>query len=106
MIICRIVQHNRKMRKLGHEFTKSLYSGIISMFIESAILILGVSLLLMVLLFIDEDLLIYPLYLLPHVSVISPLLIIFRVAQGRAFIYGQGAQEIRSDIRFHDSDQS
>ncbi|KDR74036.1 hypothetical protein GALMADRAFT_227737 [Galerina marginata CBS 339.88] len=83
LIVFRLLYHQRYLRKtLGHSHG-SLYTRIMVMCVESSSLIVVFTVLYIVLYFepssVGYDL---PLFLLPHICVISPLLIVYRVAHG------------------------
>ncbi|KAF8965479.1 hypothetical protein BDZ97DRAFT_1918318 [Flammula alnicola] len=84
LIVLRLVYHQRRLRKMLGVAHGSGYARIMAMCIESCALIVIFSGVYGVLFFEQANGSQIPLMILPHIYVISPYLIIAKVAQGRA----------------------
>ncbi|PPQ90161.1 hypothetical protein CVT25_012472 [Psilocybe cyanescens] len=84
LITGRILYYERRVRKSLGVFNDPAYKRAVTICVESCALIVVVSVLFVILYYADtHSAFLFPLVLLPHVCVISPMLIISRVAQGR-----------------------
>ncbi|PPQ93133.1 hypothetical protein CVT25_003665 [Psilocybe cyanescens] len=108
LVVSRILHYDRSLKRSGLSNHDSGYNRIVAMCIESSVLIVVVSLVFIIFAYGSFSLYIsFPLFILPHICVISPLLIIFRVAQGRAYsfssINNSRSRNEESDIQFRHS---
>ncbi|KJA27933.1 hypothetical protein HYPSUDRAFT_789387 [Hypholoma sublateritium FD-334 SS-4] len=88
LIVIRLIQHQTYLHKvLGVEETQSPYSVLMNMCLESSAMIVVVGITCIVAAIGDPnnaDAIQIPLLPMPQICVISPLLIVYRVAEGRA----------------------
>ncbi|KIM43508.1 hypothetical protein M413DRAFT_25866 [Hebeloma cylindrosporum] len=109
LIILRLIHHQRHIRKVLGAQHGSPYSKIITMCVESSALIVIFSGVYSVISLAEADgpSELIPFLLLPHICVISPLLIVYRVAKGRAVTTTlHPSEEVTAQIRFNDQPSS
>ncbi|KDR74035.1 hypothetical protein GALMADRAFT_141778 [Galerina marginata CBS 339.88] len=83
LIVIRLLYHQRYLHKVLGRMHGSFYTRIMVMCVESSSLIIFFTVLYIVLYFSPaRQGFIFPFFLLPHICIISPLLIIYRVAHG------------------------
>ncbi|KAF8965402.1 hypothetical protein BDZ97DRAFT_780654 [Flammula alnicola] len=99
LIVFRLVHHEKYLRKSLGVVQGSPYTRVMVMCSESCALVIVASLLFVGLYYRSaSNAFLIPLLLLPYICVISPLLIIYRVAQGRAVTTLRPSQIITPDI--------
>jgi hypothetical protein len=101
LIVLRLIHHQRHIRKVLGADHESPYSKVITICVESSALIVIFSGAYTALVFEQAYLSTIPFLLLPHIFVISPLLIVYRVAQGRAMTTTLPSEAEMSHIRFN-----
>ncbi|KIM43524.1 hypothetical protein M413DRAFT_382915 [Hebeloma cylindrosporum] len=109
LIILRLIRHQRHIRKVLGAQHGSPYSKVITMCVESSALIVIFSGVYSVIALVEGDgpSGLIPFLLLPHICVISPLLIVYRVAKGRAVTTTlHPSEEVADQIRFNDPPSS
>ncbi|KIM43523.1 hypothetical protein M413DRAFT_382906 [Hebeloma cylindrosporum] len=104
LIILRLIYHQRHIRKVLGMAHGSPYSKVITMCVESSALIVIFGGVYTVLAFEQGNgSVLIPFLLLPHICVISPLLIVYRVAKGRAVTTTiHPSEQATAQIRFND----
>ncbi|KAF8994795.1 hypothetical protein BDQ17DRAFT_1430807 [Cyathus striatus] len=110
IVLCLAIHRRQVSRALGKEYG-SVYTGIISMVIESQFLIVVLDIALVIGIFVNE-LQVDTLYqVVSQVQILAPLLITFRVAHGKAWserthevlmsaVAGHGGRQAISTLRF------
>lgn len=103
LIVLRLVHHQRRIQKVLGAEHGSPYSKIITMCVESSALMLIFSGVYAVLVFEQANGSLIPFLLFPHICVISPLLIVYRVAKGRSMTTTlKSSERATAQIRFND----
>jgi len=109
LITLRILYFDRYIRKTAGLESNNPYMRIITICVESSALIFVFGLIYLILYFTANHASIIPLQLLVHVYVISPLLIVYRVARGRGATIRQRLSEngtVVSTLHFEPPPQS
>jgi len=102
LIVLRLIHHQRYIRKVLGADHGSPYSKVIAICVESSALIVIFSGVYTALVFQQANGSSIPFLLLPHICVISPLLIVYRVAKGRAMTTTlQPSEAVTAQIRFN-----
>ncbi|KAF9546247.1 hypothetical protein CPC08DRAFT_379531 [Agrocybe pediades] len=83
LIVGRILYHRRSLGNLMGSGHASMYTWIVSICIESCVLILVFETMCLVLIFTNDIGAEIIMSILPHIFVISALLLVYRVAEGR-----------------------
>ncbi|KIM47151.1 hypothetical protein M413DRAFT_270415 [Hebeloma cylindrosporum] len=106
LIVSRLIYHRKRLRKALGEEHGSPHINFMTIFVESAALIVILSFTYTVLAFTqrgpDAYRALIPLLLLPHICVISPFLIVYRLVMGRAIAPTlPPSQQVKAQIRFN-----